>query len=151
MKRFLTLALSAAAVLLLPNCTPSTPQTRIDRNYSLYESLPPRHQELVSQGRIEKGMSKQGVYLAFGQPSRKSEGFRDGASFERWDYTGLRPYYYNSVHGYFGRGWGHHRYDHYYHGFAFAPTVEYVPYRSSTVLFRRGVVDAWERFSPPAY
>lgn len=136
----------------------STPQTRIERNMSLYESLPPKHRELVSQGRIDKGMSTSAVYLALGNPSRKTRGFRDDKSFERWDYTRLQPRYYNSFYSYFGHGYGHgygygHRYGYgryggRYHGFGFAPTVHYVPYRSASVLFHRGAVDSWEQLEP---
>ncbi|NIP95295.1 MAG: hypothetical protein GWO24_18355, partial [Akkermansiaceae bacterium] len=65
------------------------PQTRIDRNFGLYESLPAKHQKLVSEGRIAKGMSKPAVFLALGNPSRKVEGYQDDAGYERWDYTRL--------------------------------------------------------------
>jgi outer membrane protein assembly factor BamE (lipoprotein component of BamABCDE complex) len=150
MKRTLTILAASLALLVLANCTASTPQTRIDRNYSLYESLPPKHQELVHQGRITKGMSKSAVFLALGDPSRKTEGYRDNDHFERWDYTRLEPRYYNTFYTSFGFGTYGHRHSDYY-GYGFAPTVEYVPYRSITVLFRSGVVDSWERLSGGGY
>ena len=149
MKRALTLLGCSTALLLLANCTIGTPQARIDRNYSLFESLPAKHQALVSQGRIAKGMSKSGVFLALGDPSRKSEGFRNDAMFERWDYARLQPHYYNSFSTYFGYGFGRHRGN--YHGLGFSPTIEYVPYRSASVIFRREVVDSWERLDPQRY
>ncbi len=149
MKRALTALSAASTALLLSNCTPGTPQTRIDRNYTLYEALPAKHRTLVGQGQIAKGMSKSAVYLALGNPGRKSEGFRDNARYERWDYTRMRPVYYNSFHTFFGHGWGRRGYS--YSGIGFAPTIEYIPYRSSSVLFRRGVVDSWERLGPPYY
>ena len=148
MKRILMTLAAGAATLLLANCTVGTPQARIEGNYALYESLPEKHRELVSQGRIDKGMSKSAVYLALGDPSRKVRGFRDDAHFERWDYTRLQPRYYHSFHSFYGSGWGCGRG---YHGYGFAPTVEYVPYRSSSVIFKRDVVDSWERLGPSAY
>jgi outer membrane protein assembly factor BamE (lipoprotein component of BamABCDE complex) len=152
-QRFLAIITTGAAVLTLANCTVSTPQARIDRNPGLFESLPANHQELARQGRLTKGMSKPAVYLALGNPSRKSEGFHDNAPFERWDYTRLQPRYYNNFYASFGYGhYGYHnRCGHSYSGYGFSPVVEYIPYRSSTVLFRRGVVDSWERLGPPPY
>lgn len=154
-KRFLSILAAGAATLSLASCTVSTPQARIDRNYTLFESLPAKHQALVSQGRIAEGMSKGAVYLALGDPGRKSQGSRDGAAFERWDYVRLQPRYYSTFSAGFGYGhgyWGPHgRHGHDYYGFGFSPTVEYVPYRSGTVLFRRGVVDSWERLGPYPY
>lgn len=146
--RTLALLTSALGTLLLANCTIGTPQSRIDQNPSLYESLPSKHRELISKGRIAKGMSKSAVFLALGDPNRKTEGFRDDAAFERWDYTRLQPQYYNSFHSYHGFGHGHGRRGRHFHGYGFSPTIEYVPYRSASVLFRKGSVDSWERLDP---
>ena len=134
----------ASASLLGISCAPNTPLLRIQQNLSLYESLPGEHKELVHQGRITKGMSKNAVYLALGGPSRKLRGFRDNASFERWDYTRHQPAYYHSFHTYHGYG----RYGLHTHGFGFAPTVGYRPYRAATVFFKREKVDSWEQLSP---
>jgi hypothetical protein len=151
LKHIFTSFATAMGALLLANCTMGTPQSRIDGNYSLYESLPAKHQELVSQGKIAKGMSKSAVFLALGNPSRKSEGFRDDTHFERWNYTRLQPRYYNSFQTIYGHGSSRRGHGRHYHGFAFAPTIEYAPYRSASVLFLRKVVDSWERLEPPRY
>ena len=82
MKRLLSALAACAAALLASSCMTATPQIRIDRNYSLYESLSPKHQELVQQGRIAKGMSKSAVYLALGDPSRKVRGYRNDRDFD---------------------------------------------------------------------
>ena len=149
MKCALSCFAACAVAVLATSCTMSTPQARIERNVSLYDSLPPKHRELVSQGRIAKGMSTSAVYLALGEPSRKTRGFRENQSFERWDYTRMQPHYYNSFYSYFGRGYG--RYGGRYSGFGFAPTIEYVPYRSASVLFHGGAVDSWEQLEPYRY
>ena len=149
--RPLALLTAAAAALVSISCAPNTPRLRIEQNLSLYESLTGEHKELVHQGRIAKGMSKNAVYLALGGPSRKIRGFRDDASFERWDYTRLRPAYYHSFHTYHVHRYGRH--GRHIHGFGFSPTVGYRPYRAASVLFKGEKVDSWEQLSPgpPGY
>lgn len=149
MTRILLLLAASALALLSTSCVISSPQTRIDRDYSLYQSLPPKHQELVQRGEIAEGMSKSAVYLAWGNPSRKVQGHRDDADFERWDYTRLQPHYYNRFYTHFGHGYG--RRGRYYHSYGFAPSIEYVPYRSASVKFRSGTVESWERLGPYRY
>lgn len=142
--RTLILLAAATGCLATLSCTLGTPQARIDRNTSLYDSLPGSHRELAGQGRIAKGMSQSAVYFALGPPNRKIQGFRDDASFERWDYTRLQPHFHHSFHSYQGlSSHGGH-----YHGFGFFPAVGYLPYRSASVIFRKEVVDSWERLDP---
>jgi len=141
-----TLSALAASIgcLGILSCTQGTPQARIDRNASLYESLSGKHQELVSQGRIAKGMSQSAVHLALGPPSRRIQGFREDASFERWEYTRLQPHFHHTLQSYQALS----SYGGPYHGFGFSPVVGYLPYRSTSVTFRKKVVDSWERLSP---
>lgn len=148
LKRPTLALLLAAGTLVLANCTVNTPQARIAEHQGLYDSLPAKHQELVNQGRIDKGMSTAAVFLAWGNPKRKSEGYRHGATYKRWDYTRLQPVAHHSFFSYWGSGYGRHRHRYRYSGFGYSPSVEYVPYRSATVWFKKGVVDSWERVSP---
>ncbi|NNC88183.1 MAG: hypothetical protein HKN82_06950 [Akkermansiaceae bacterium] len=141
------LALLGLAVLLAASCAPVTPAQRIVENPQMFAALSPRHQELVRSGRIGKGMPKDGVFLAWGRPDRRADGFRDGSAFERWDFTALRPVYYQGISGYYGHGWGRRGHRHGYYGLGYSPTVEYVPYRVSSVWFRKDLVDSWERFN----
>lgn len=150
LQRIFTLLAGASSALLLSNCTVGTPQSRIEANHSLYESIPAKHQALVSQGKIAKGMSKSAVFLALGDPSRKTEGFRDNTKFERWDYSRLQPIYTSSFHSFYGHGYGRYGRGR-YHGFGFAPTIQYAPYRSASVIFHRDVVDSWEKLGPHRY
>ena len=141
--KLLSLLAIAALAALATSCAPSTPQSRIAANPSLYEALPAKHQELASQGRVTKGMSKEAVFLAWGRPARKGEGSRNGRSFERWDYARYRAVHYNRFYGFSGYGWcGRH------YGYGWVPAVDFVPYRSGTILFHDSRVDSWERVGP---
>lgn len=114
----------------------------------MFQGLPARHQSLVRQGQIDKGMTTDAVYLAWGRPSREYEGSESGASTLRWDYTGSTPVYTNSVYGGWGGGYGYGPYGRYgypYGGYGFGPEVTYVPYRRASVLFKGGRVASWER------
>jgi hypothetical protein len=141
-------AILAAFSLILAACAPETPATRIQTNPGKYAVLSDHHKDLVRQGQIDRGMSGDAVYLAWGQPSRVYEGAANGTTTTRWDYARLQPIYTSSFYG--GYAWGHYgypygrgRYDYPY--YAVAPQVSYVPYHAASVLFKRGKVDSWER------
>ncbi len=143
MKTILT-AISAA--LLLVSCVPSTPQARIQQEPQKFAALSKNHQTLVQQGQLSRGMSRDAVYLAWGDPSRVFQGSKNGSSTERWDYAGSRPIYTTSFYGAYGfphGGYGHYGYSGV--GFGFGPDVTYIPYRVASVWFLNSRVDSWER------
>ncbi|RPJ35376.1 MAG: hypothetical protein EHM17_02790 [Verrucomicrobiaceae bacterium] len=144
MKKLLT---ALCAGLLLGSCAPSTPLARIQREPQKFEALSTAQRALVEQGQIERGMSQDAVYLAWGAPSRVFQGSKDRRMTERWDYAGSRPVYYSNFHGSYGRYWGPRRGRGYHggYGMAFGPEVAYVPYRIASVWFVDNQVDAWER------
>ena len=131
--------------LVLASCAPSTPDARIAAQPELFEQLPAGQRELVRQGRIDKGMGTDAVYLAWGRPSREYEGSDGDVATLRWDYTGTTPVYSTSYYGSYGYG----RFGRYgrapYYGYGIGPEVTYLPYRRATVLFRGGRVSSWER------
>lgn len=138
----------AALALVLVSCAPSTPEARIAAQPALLDKLPDRQQELVRQGRIDKGMGTDAVYLAWGRPAREYEGSEGGVATLRWDYAGTTPVYSNQVYGY--GGYGGYRYGRYGrygspYGYGIGQEVTYVPYRRASVLFRNGRVASWER------
>ena len=140
--KFAALALLSVFVC---SCAVQTPQARIERNRPLFDSLTAEQQDLVSKGQIKEGMPAPGVYLALGNPDRKSQGRKDGRNFERWDYTSLQPVMHNHFHyGYWG---GHRRYRN-WHSYGLGHSIEYIPYRSSSVWFLNGKVDSWEFIRP---
>ena len=104
--RFLSGALlttTAAGALFFGGC--ATPESRISKNRDLYNSLPPRQQQLVTQGQIAPGMSRNAVWLAWGGPEQKVNGYARGTATETWIYyttTSAYPYGY----GYGGYGYG---------------------------------------------
>lgn len=80
---------SAAALVA---CSAVTPMDRIESNPAMFRMLSPEHQALVQQGRICEGMSKDAVFLAWGEPSEAPmAGQKEGKSFEKWNYTRLKP------------------------------------------------------------
>jgi hypothetical protein len=132
------------AGLLLASCVPSTPQTRIQQQPQKFEALGPKHRQLVENGQIERGMSQDAVYLAWGAPSRTFQGSRNNRLTERWDYSGSRPVYSNTFYGSYGRYYGpYRRYG--YSGIGWGPEVAYIPYRIGSVWFIDNKVDSWER------
>jgi hypothetical protein len=139
--------LLAAIVWFFNSCAPATPEARIANNPALFDSLPAKHQELVRQGEISRGMSSAAVTLAWGNPSRRYSGMQNGSSTERWDYTGSQPVY-SSQFGY-GYGGYSHGYGH-YNSFGYSPEITYIPYRRATVLFKNQRVDSWEKMQSPS-
>ena len=96
------LACIATGALVLSGC--STVGSRIDANRATFDQLPPQEQALVSQGRIQGGMSQQAVYIAWGQPQGKAVGMVRGVPTETWVYTQLTAAY--GPYGYGGFGYG---------------------------------------------
>ncbi len=135
----------AVLPLLLVSCAPTTPEARIAAQPALFDKLPAKQQELVRQGRIDKGMGTDAVYLAWGRPAREYEGNDGGVPTLRWDYAGTTPVYTNEIYGYGGYRYGRYGRYGYPYGYGIGQEVTYVPYRRASVLFRNGRVSSWER------
>ena len=135
--------------LLIASCAPTTPQARIEKDPRKFSGLSAKHQELVKQGRISRGMPPDAVSLAWGEPSTIFQGSREGQSTERWDFTTSQPVYVTGLYGGFGYGsagyglGGHLGYP--VAGFGAGPDIAYVPQRVATVWFVNQRVDSWER------
>jgi hypothetical protein len=162
------LACIATGALVLSGC--STVSSRIDANRAAFDQLPPQERTLVSQGKIQGGMSQEAVYIAWGQPQQKAAGMVRGAPTETWVYTlstaAYGPYGYGGYgYGYGGWGYagrigfygrhGHHRFygafvDPYWDPFYY-PFPATVSYPVKTVSFQRGRVVAFQYLSPSAY
>lgn len=162
--RALTIS-AALAALFLAGC--ASIETRISEHPDIYNSLSPRDQALVRQGRIREGMNMDAVWLAWGTPEQKGFGRYLGRSTETWIY---RAYYneYDPYYGGFGYGYGYpgfvgggvlvggrhgHRrfvaaYDPFYDPF-FYPRFRQVSYPYKTVTFSNGRVIAYQSYTPP--
>lgn len=139
-----TLLSALSAGLLFASCAPSTPQARIQRQPEKFAALSAKHQDLVQQGRIDRGMSQDAVFLAWGSPSRVFQGSQNNRQSERWDYSGSRPVTVNTFHGSYGRFYGPCR----GRGFSsvgWGPEIAYIPYHIGSVWFIDNQVDSWER------
>lgn len=135
---------TALAAMWLVSCAPTTPEYRISERPQVFEKLSAKEKDLVRNGEIAKGMEKDTVALAWGSPSNRLEGLKDGKMMERWDYEGSRPVVTNNFFGGYRSGYlGSYSYSGI--GGGFGPQITYVPYRKSTVWFVRGKVDEWER------
>jgi len=148
------LLLALLCGLALPGCETLNPaQRRASRNPELFASLSQKEKNLVDQGRIEEGMSRDAVYLAWGRPGRVMSGSRNGQGREKWAYFHTAPVQTTSIG--FGGFANHPFYANYgFHpafGYGFGPGwgmstgIDYLPYIGSTVEFFKGRVVAWER------
>lgn len=134
--------LAVVASLLCASCTAPVVK-RIERNPEIFNALSARHKDLVQQGRIEEGMTKKAVFLAWGRPDQVSQGSKSGKTYEKWGYAGYQPSYTTAMgFGYSSR---------FYHGgcnvydraFFYEPMVTYLPYEAARVEFTGGIVTAW--------
>ena len=143
MKTILLYACAAATAFWSVSCAPSTPDHRISERPAAFEALSEKHKDLVKRGELGKGMSHDAVALAWGSPSRRVEGLRDGKNMERWEYQGREAVVTHDFFGGYRSGYfGGYRYSGLSGGFG--PQVTYVPYRKSTVWFVDGRVNEWE-------
>lgn len=140
-----TLIALSSLIVTLTSCTPSTPQARIQQDPVGFTKLTSKHQQLAEQGRIEKGMPQKAVYYAWGQPSGKIAGSRNGIDFQRWNYSTLTPVYNSSIYSNFGYGFGRRHYRGPYSAIGYAPQINYVPRHSASVEFKNDKVTNWER------
>lgn len=133
---------SVFSCLVLAACGSTTPQERIQANPALYNALPARQQALVQQGQICRGMDRNAVLLAWGQPDSRANGqTRDGAAWERWEYNTLEPV--TTVHSGFGGWYGP------YGPYGWRPyggsgiDTTYIPRCMAAVEFVNGTVERW--------
>ncbi|MBT8037305.1 MAG: hypothetical protein KJO21_07140 [Verrucomicrobiae bacterium] len=129
-------------IALLASCS-SNPTTRIQKNPALYRQLPTEHQELVSQGKIARGMTPPAVFLAMGNPDSKTTGEQHGKNFERWNYNVMVPVYSHSFSPHYGSRYGRCGYRNDYYGLGLHPSVHYTIGHSASVQFSKGKVTEW--------
>ena len=151
MLQFLTAALAA---VVLSSCAGTNPASRVAQYPAMMETLSPEHRTMVLQGRVEEGMTRDAVYLAWGRADNITRGSEGGRQQEIWRYTTLRAIHHTTIgfglgfgYGGFGRRGRYGRNGCYggWYGDPFMETgPEYVPVTSAVVRFRNGRVTAWE-------
>ena len=121
----------------LGSCQVVTPADRIGRNPVMFRTLSPEQQLRVQQGRICEGMTKDAVYLAWGNPGTPPVlGQQNGQSYEKWVYLEYRPVMVDSVNAacvHYGSWCG-----------GVGMSTAMVPVESAWVMFQNNVVTAWE-------
>ncbi len=80
---------------------------RLERNQKLFETLPPQHQELIRQGRVQVGFTPIEVYLAWGAPTRKAITESARGRQETWYYTTTQTETYYRREPYYSPGYGY--------------------------------------------
>lgn len=139
--------------LILAGCeTLSYSEKRIRKNPAMYERLSERDQQLVLQGEVKEGMSRDAVFLSWGRPGMVQSGSREGTGKEIWTYFGSTPVQTSTI----GFGTGGYPpygpspfYSHYgchpTYGYGYGTSVDYIPHIERTVEFANDRVIAWER------
>ncbi len=135
MKKY-PLFLAAVATLLVTSCA-SPIERRVAHYPDRFAKLPAEEKENVRRGMVREGMSKDGVFLAWGKPDRVTQGRRDGKNRERWSYV-----QYEAVqHFGYGGGFGFYGTCGVFDPFAFGgPVIDYVPTHGRMVEFADGKV-----------
>lgn len=133
----------------------SAMEKRIDKNPALFGRLSQSEKDLVLNGEITEGMSRDAVFLAWGRPDMVRSGSREGTGKERWGYFdnapmhttsigigvgsyGRSPFYSDfGMHPRFGYGYGP--------GWGYGHDVDFLPYLEKSAEFENDRVVAWER------
>jgi hypothetical protein len=124
--------------VILTGCANHPRQRRIANNQSEFDQLSAKQQNLILQGQIAQTMEKKSVYMAWGNPSKVSNGMQDGAHFEKWYYFSFTPVYYDNFHNFHGCNAG------YYYDSGFYRSPDYRRELRASVEFRDGKVRSWE-------
>jgi len=150
----LTFLPALLASCLLSSCnTWSALDRRIDKHPGLFLDLSDSERELVMNGEIKEGMSRDAVYLAWGRPDAVRRGSANGKGHESWAYFDAVPIQTNSFSYGYGGGYSpfysrfgvHPRYGYCSGpGWSFGTSVDYVSQLSRSVKFSGNRVIAWE-------
>lgn len=118
----------------------STIQSRMKENPAAFQRLSPKQQQLVANGNVSEGMSKNAVYIAWGNPDRITYGSKRGTLDERWLYFG---YDFTQVPSYdffpvYAGGFV-------YNDYIYSPQYVSTPYVDKGVVFEKERVVNWMR------
>lgn len=86
-------ALSSVALAALTISACSNPEVRAQNNPAIMQSLSPADRALALNHQIRVGMSKSGVFIAFGRPDAVVRGVTQAGQMEAWIYTTTQQVY----------------------------------------------------------
>lgn len=154
------ICLTVIAAFFFVQCSSSSPQTRIEKNPQIFSKLSAKDRQLISNGLIREGMTRDAVFLAWGRPDTVSVGINRGRQSENWTYEGQRPIRtmnMNMGFGYGGFGYGGYGYGglggfggfgpYGYGGYPMwgsGTSVTYIPYTAGVADFVGGRVVSWK-------
>jgi hypothetical protein len=82
--------LAVGIAFLMASCAAPS-NKRIQENPAAFSQLSPEHKSLVQHGDVAKGMSRDAVKLAWGEPDRQTKEELQGVLCDKWIYTGYVP------------------------------------------------------------
>lgn len=88
--RLLPLSLALATLMLFTACS-STPEQRIMKSSSLFDTYPPQVRQKIRAGEVELGFTPDMVRLALGEPSRVFSRQTETGVAELWVYHDRGP------------------------------------------------------------
>lgn len=135
-----TLAVCTFLCLVLAGC--ETLDSRLTRNQAALNNMPPAHQNLIRQGKIQVGFTPAEVYLAWGAPTHKSFTETSQGVLETWYYTTTQTETYYREERYFDRDYGRWR-------FIDRPYHRYLEYLFQEAVFSNGRVSSFTLY--PSY
>jgi hypothetical protein len=80
-----------AGVLMLCAVGCSTPESRIEKNQTVFQSLPPDVQTKIRSGQVEVGFAPAWVKMALGEPDRRYTRSTETGTVEVWGYRSHKP------------------------------------------------------------
>lgn len=84
------LLLALAATALLTACS-TTPESRIAKNTSLFDTYPPQIRQKIRAGEVDVGFTPEMVRLALGEPTRQFHRQTEAGAVELWVYHDNGP------------------------------------------------------------
>jgi len=120
-----------AIFCLVSGC--ETLDNRLARNQAALNALPPGHQDIIRQGKVQVGFTPEEVYLAWGAPSHKAFTETAEGRFETWYYTSTQTETYYLEERYFDRDEGRWR-------FIDRPYHRYLEYLYQEAVFSNGTL-----------
>lgn len=87
----LILATLATTSISCSTASRATTNRRIEQNGTLFHQKSLTEKKAITNGNITPGMTRDAVYMAWGNPRQRLEGVADGVPYEEWIYDKFKP------------------------------------------------------------